>query len=151
MNSRREISSRFTNDICLVTQMAWCQISTNRKKSKDWNLINSEQSLFSRSESELKNGENNGVLAGIPFLSPSRAPRALAHATKFPLPLPLLTPATQAKLICAFPSSRVSACSLYLQCFVVIFVHDMKAMGIRLGQHGYQYNYCWNDCKMNKI
>ena len=33
-------------------------------------------------------GENNGVLAGVNFLFLSRAP-------KFPLPLPLLTPATQ--------------------------------------------------------
>ena len=37
----------------------------------------------------MKNGENNGVVAGFPFLS---------RASKFPLPLPLTTPATQARL-----------------------------------------------------
>ena len=44
----------------------------------------------------MKNGENDGVLAGVPFLSPSRAPRALAPKFPLPLPLPLLKPATQA-------------------------------------------------------
>ena len=56
MNSRREISSRFTNDIqvCLATQMAWCWFQPIGKRYlvEDWRLINSEQSLFSRSESE---------------------------------------------------------------------------------------------------
>ena len=41
----------------------------------------------------MKNGENNGVLAGVPFLSPSHAQIPL------PLPLPLLTPATQASVM----------------------------------------------------
>ena len=55
MNSRREISSRFTNDIhvCLATQMAWCWFQPIGKRYlEDWHLINSEQSLCSRSESE---------------------------------------------------------------------------------------------------
>ena len=41
----------------------------------------------------MKNGENNGVLAGVPFLSPSHA--------QIPLPLLLLTPATQASVMCS--------------------------------------------------
>ena len=43
----------------------------------------------------MKNGENNGALASVSFLSPLRATSALA--LKFPLPLPFLTPTTQAK------------------------------------------------------
>ena len=119
-------------------------------KWRDVDFNQSEQSLFSRSESEREKRRKQWrpCRRSFPF---SLARPTCSRATKFPLPLPLLTPATQAKLICAFLSSRVCVCSLYLQCFVAIFVHDMKAMGIRLGQHGYQYNYCWNDCKMNKI
>ena len=41
------------------------------------------------SENDLFSGSGYGLRAGVPFLSPSRAP-------KFPLPLPFLTPATQA-------------------------------------------------------
>ena len=41
------------------------------------------------SENDLFSGSDYGLRAGVPFLSPSRAP-------KFPLPLPFLTPATQA-------------------------------------------------------
>ena len=46
-------------------------ISTNRKQvlSRRLTLINSDQSLFL----SVKNEENNGVLAGVPLLSPSRA------------------------------------------------------------------------------
>ena len=49
MNSRREISSRFTN-----TKTAWCCFQSIGKRYEvgDWHLINSDQSLFSRSESE---------------------------------------------------------------------------------------------------
>ena len=39
----------------------------------------------------VKNREKIGVLAGVPFLSPSHA--------QIPLPLPLLTPATQASVM----------------------------------------------------
>ena len=39
----------------------------------------------------MKNGENNGVLAGVPFVSPSRAPRVLARSNSpFPFPRRLL-------------------------------------------------------------
>ena len=41
------------------------------------------------SENDLFSGSDYGLRAGVPFLSPSRSP-------KFPLPLPFLTPATQA-------------------------------------------------------
>ena len=48
MNSRREISSRFTDDKCLVTQMAWCCFQPIEKRYyvEDWHLINSDQSLL---------------------------------------------------------------------------------------------------------
>ena len=37
----------------------------------------------------MKNGENNGVLAGVPFLSPSRSPNALVRRNSpFPFPFP---------------------------------------------------------------
>ena len=36
----------------------------------------------------VKNGQNNGVLAGVPFLSPSRAPHALAREKIPPSPSP---------------------------------------------------------------
>ena len=51
-------------------------ISTNRKKgikSKiDISLILSNH-YFLAQNLTVKNGENNGLLAGVPFLSPSRA------------------------------------------------------------------------------
>ena len=81
----REISSHFTNDIRLVTQMAWCwfQPVGKRYQVEDWHLINSDQSLF------LWAWKMEKTMASLQaFLS------FLPRAPKFPLPLPLLTPAT---------------------------------------------------------
>ena len=60
--------------------------------SLSWFLpLDGFQFMFSLrdSENDLFSGSDYGLRAGVPFLSPSRVP-------KFPLPLPFLTPATQA-------------------------------------------------------
>ena len=97
MNSRRENSLRFTNDKCLI--LKWRDVDFNKSekyiKSKiDMQLILTNH-YFHAQNLTVKNGENNGVLAGVPFLF-SLACLTRSRAPKFPLPLPLLTPTTQA-------------------------------------------------------
>ena len=63
-------------------------ISTNRNKALSRRLkFNSDQSLFYAQNLSIKNGENNSVLAGVPFLSSSRAPHALTRPNS-PFPFP---------------------------------------------------------------
>ena len=73
--------------------LKWGDVDFNQSekgiKSKIDILLILTNHYFHAPNLSVKNGENNGVLAGVPFLSPSRA--------QIPLPLPLLTPATQAK------------------------------------------------------
>ena len=75
------------------------------------------------SENDLFSGSDYGLRAGVPFLSPSRAP-------KFPLPLPFLTPATQAihsrKLSstrqrrCCAPGRNIIGCESSFTCHVLL-------------------------------
>ena len=95
MNSRREISSRFTNDMLLKWRDVYFNQSEQGIKSKiDISLILTNHYFYAQNLS-VKNGENNSVLAGVPFLSPSRA-HTFSLAPKFPLPLS--TPATQVNI-----------------------------------------------------
>ena len=105
MNSRREISSRFTNDMLLKWRDVYFNQSEQGIKSKiDISLILTNHYFYAQNLS-VKNGENNSVLAGVPFLSPSRA-HTLSLAPKFPLPLRLSTTATQANISFATNSSQ---------------------------------------------
>ena len=78
-----------------VQLLKWRDVYFNQsekgiKSKTDIKLILTNHYFYAQNLS-VKDGENNSVLAGVPFLSPSRAP-------KFPLPRPLSTPATQATL-----------------------------------------------------
>ena len=84
MNSRREISSRFTNKICLVTQMACCFQPIGKRYFNYWHLINSDKSVFSRSQSEREKWRKQwSPCRRSGFLSPSRAPRAQIPPSPF--------------------------------------------------------------------
>ena len=91
MPSNDEFPFSYSNGVILI--------QANRKKvlSLDWHLINSDQSLFSRSESEREKWRKQWrpCRRSFPF-SPAR--HTCFRAPKFPVPLPLLTPATQVNI-----------------------------------------------------
>ena len=112
-------------------------ISANRKKVLSRRFINSEHHYFKAQNLSVKNGENNGVLAGVPFLSPSRAPRALAP--KFPLPFSLLTPATQAMVSSTDRSvmaTRGNSTKFFDRGYLQVFSLFKTLPGCRAYNHG---------------
>ena len=75
-----------------IKLLKWRDVYFNQSeqgiKSKIYiSLILTNHYLYAQNLS-VKSGQNNSVLAGVPFLSPSRAPHALAHAQIPPSPSP---------------------------------------------------------------
>ena len=75
-----------------IKLLKWRDVDFNQSeqgiKSKiDISLILTNHYFYAQNLS-VKNGQNNGVLAGVPFLSPSRARHALARAQILPSPSP---------------------------------------------------------------